>query len=132
MLIQALKEKSASPSAAARFTSSTGLLYLAFGLGICAIPALVPVLFFEPTFQGREEGLLRLSGFIMAVVGWFFWIGGRTGARAFVAATIIPRLVVPAPLVFLATTGVFPHFMYAMAALDPALALVAWRRMSHR
>jgi len=63
-------------------SSTTGLFYLAMGLTICAVPRLIPILFFEPTFTGREEGLFRLVGWIMAVVGWFLWIGGRSGSRS--------------------------------------------------
>src|SRR5688572_9653730 len=130
MLIQALAEKSASPSPASRFTSISGLRYLRMGLTIGALPALVPMLFVEPPFTGREAGLFRLVGWIMAVVGWFLWIGGRSGARSFVAAGIIARLAVPLLVVPLAVTGVFPHMMYAFGALDPLSALVTWRMLS--
>jgi len=130
MLIQALVEKSASRSTASRFTSLSGVFYLGMGLTICAAPSLVPLLFFEPTFTGREQGIFRLVGWIMAVVGWFLWIGGRTGAHSFVAAGIVARLAVPLLVVPLAVTGVFPHMMYAFGALDPLSALVTWRMLS--
>jgi hypothetical protein len=130
VLIQALTEKSAVSSTASRFTSISGLFYLGMGLTICALPKLIPMLFFEPTFTGREGGLFRLVGWIMAVVGWFLWIGGRTGARSFVAAGIIARLAVPLVVIPLAVTGVFPHMMYVFAVLDPVSALVTWRLLS--
>jgi hypothetical protein len=130
MLIQALVEKSATSSAASRFTSLSGLFYLAMGLTICVAPILIPMLFFEPTFTGREQGLFRLVGWIMAVVGLFLWIGGRTGARSFVAAGIIARLGVPVLVIPLAVAGVFPHMMYVFVVLDPVSALVTWRLLS--
>jgi len=129
MLIQALADTSATRSTASRFTSLSGLIYLGMGLTICALPALVPLLFVEPTFTGREEGLFRLVGWIMAVVGWFLWIGGRTGARSFVAAGIIARLAVPLVVIPLAMTGVFPHMMYVFGVLDPVSGLVTWRML---
>jgi hypothetical protein len=130
MLIQALVEKSATRSTASRFTAISGLFYVGMGLTICAAPTLVPVLFFEPTFTGREGGLFRLVGWMMAVVGWLLWIGGRTGARSFVAAGITARLAVPLLVVPLALTGVFPHMMYVFGVLDPVSALVTWRLLS--
>jgi hypothetical protein len=130
MLIQALVEKSASPSTASRFTSLSGVFYLGMGLTICAAPSLVPLLFFEPTFIGREQGIFRLVGWIMGVVGWFLWIGGRTGARSFVAAGILARLAVPLLVIPLAVSGVFPHMMWVFGILDPLSALVTWRMLS--
>ena len=68
MLLKALAERSPTRSIASRFTSVSGLFYLGMGLAICAAPSLVPTLFFEPPFKGREAGLFRLIGWIMAVV----------------------------------------------------------------
>ena len=130
MLFEALLEKSPVPSTASRFTSVSGLFYLGMGLTLCAVPTLIPVLFFEPTFMGREAGLFRLVGWIMAVVGWFLWIGGRTGARTFVAAGIVARLAVPLVVIPLAMGGIFPHMMYVFGVLDPLSGLVTWRLMA--
>ncbi len=130
MLIQALAEKSAARSTAHRLTSISGLFYVAMGLTICTVPRLIPIVFFEPTFTGREEGLFRLLGWIMAVVGWFLWIGGRSGARSFVAAGIVARLAVPLVAIPLAMNGVFPHMMYVFGVLDPVSALLTWRILS--
>jgi hypothetical protein len=130
MLIQALAEKAAAPSPASRFTSISGLLYLGMGLAICALPSLIPMLFVEPPFSGREAGLFRLVGWIMAVVGWFLWIGGRSGARSFVAAGIIARLAVPLVVLPLAMNGVLPHMMVVFGVFDPVTGLVTWRLLS--
>jgi hypothetical protein len=130
MLVQALAEKSTARSTAYHLTSISGLFYLAMGLTICIVPRLIPILFFERSFTGREEGLFRLVGWIMAVVGWLFWIGGRNGTRAFVAAGIVARLAVPLVAIPLAMNGVFPHMMYVFSVLDPALGLLNWRILS--
>src|SRR5260221_13343010 len=115
MLIQALAEKSAARSTASRFTSISGLFYLAMGLTICGLPTLVPMLFFEPTFTGREEGLFRLVGWIMAVVGWFLWIGGRAGDRSFAAGGVLPRLAGSPGVDPLSISGASPATLYIFA-----------------
>jgi hypothetical protein len=126
VLIQALAEKSAARSTASRLTSVSGLFYLVMGLTICTVPTVIPILFVEPAFTGREEGLFRLVGWIMAVVGCFLWIGGRSGARSFVAAGIVARLAVPLVAIPLAMNGVFPHMMIVFALLDPVSGLLTW------
>ena len=130
MLFQTLAERAPTSSPAARFTSASGVFYLAMGLAICAAPTLIPTLFFEPAFAGREAGIFRLIGWVMAVVGWFLFIGGRTGGRAFVAAGIVARLAVPLVVVPLGMAGVFPHMMYVFGLLDPVSAAVTWRLLA--
>ena len=130
MLLKTLAERSPTPSIASRFTSVSGLFYLGMGLAICAAPSLVPTLFFEPLFTGREAGLFRLIGWIMAVVGWFLWIGGRAGARSFVAAGVVARLGVPLVAIPLALSGVFPHMLWVFGLLDPVSGLLTWRLMA--
>jgi hypothetical protein len=129
-LLQALVEKAPARSTASRFTSMAGISYVCMGLVICAVPTLIPVLFFEPALTGREAGLLRLVGWIMAVVGWFLWIGGRVGARAFVAAGILARVAVPLVVIPLAMSGTFPHMMYVFGVLDPVSGVLTWRLMA--
>jgi hypothetical protein len=129
-LFEALAGRSPAPSAAARFTSVSGLFYLGMGLAICVAPRLIPLLFSEPAFVGREAGLLRLGGWLMAVVGWFLWIGGRTGARSLVAAGVVARLAVPLVALPLAAAGVLPHMMCVFAVIDPVSGLLTWRLMA--
>ena len=126
-LFAALTDRAPAPSPAARFTSMSGLFYLCVGLAICAAPMMITTVFSEPSFSGREAGLFRLVGWIMAVVGWFLWIGGRTAARALVAAGVVARLAVPLVAVPLAIAGVFPHMMWVFGVLDPVSAMVTWR-----
>ncbi len=132
-LLSDLAEAPAQRSAASRFTSACGLLYMAAGLSMLAWPGQVQVLFGERAFVGSEAALVRVIGMLIAIVGWFYFFGGRTGGRQFVAATVLDRLVlVPLVLVPIALAGVFPKTMLLFAVLDPALALVAWHLLARR
>jgi hypothetical protein len=132
-LLSDLAEAPAQRSAASRFTSACGLLYLATGLSIIAWPGQVQALFGERAFVGTEEALMRVIGMLLTIIGWFYFFGGRTGGRQFVAATVLDRLVlVPLVLVPTALAGVFPKVMLTFALLDPVLALVTWRLLASR
>ena len=114
-------------SAASKFTSYCGVMYMGSGIMLLAWPAALQTLFFDPPFAGREEGLVRVLGMILAIAGWFYIFGGRSGGKQFVAATVLDRIVlVPLVLIPTATAGIFPHTMMTFAILDPVLALVAW------
>jgi hypothetical protein len=81
----------------------------------------------DRAFVGDESGLMRAIGMAVAVIGWFYLIGGRSGSRQFVAASAFDRLIlVPIVLVPLAIAGVFPHLFLAFTLLDVALAIGAW------
>jgi len=55
----------------------------------------------------------------VAVIGWLYLFGGRSGARQLVAASVFDRLtLVPVVLVPLAIGGVFPHLFLAFAILS--------------
>ena len=132
-LLSDLAEAPAERSAASRVTSACGVLYMAVGLSILAWPGQVQVMFGERAFIGDEATFVRLIGMLLTIVGWFYFFGGRTGGRQFVAATVIDRLLfVPLVMVPVALAGVFPRVMLLFAVLDPALALVAWRLLASR
>jgi hypothetical protein len=81
----------------------------------------------DRAFVGDESGLMRAIGMAVVVIGWFYLIGGRSGARQLVAASILDRLtLVPVVLVPLALAGVFPHLLMVFAILDVTLAIGAW------
>jgi len=68
---------------------------------------------------------------LLAIIGWFYFFGGRTGGRQFVAASVLDRLVlVPLVMVPIAMSGAFPRPLLAFAIIDPVLAIVAWRLLS--
>jgi len=66
-------------------------------------------------------------GLTVVVIGWLYLFGGRSGARQFVPASVVDRLIfVPMVLVPLAIAGVFPHLLLAFTFLDMSLAIGAW------
>jgi hypothetical protein len=81
----------------------------------------------DRTFVGDEQGLVRVLGLTLVVIGWLYVFGGRTGARQFSAASVVDRLIfVPLVTVPLAIAGVFPHLLVAFTILDMTLAVGAW------
>lgn len=130
-LLRDLSEAPASLASGSRFTSFSGVFYMATGLLFLAWPGAVQQLFLEPAFAGREEALVRVLGMTVAIIGWLYFFGGRTGGRQFVASTVFDRLIlVPIVLIPTAAAGVFPHVMLAFAIIDPILACVAWYLLS--
>jgi hypothetical protein len=132
-LIKDLLDKPATLSAASRYTVMNGVVYLGCGALLVAWPGAIQALFMEPPFVGHEEALIRVIGMTVAVIGWLYLFGGRSGARQFVAASVVDRLVlVPAVLVPLAIAGVFPHLLLTFAVLDTSLAVGAWVFLARR
>ena len=81
----------------------------------------------DRAFVGDEQGLVRGVGLTVVVIGWLYLFGGRSGARQFVAASVVDRLIfVPVVLAPLAIAGVFPHLLLAFTFLDVSLAIGAW------
>lgn len=100
---------------------------MAVGALLIFWPGAVQTLTFAPEFVGNEAALIRIVGMTVAVIGWFYLFGGRSGSRQIVAATVLDRIVlVPLVLIPLAIGGVFPVLLWAFAALDPVLGLTAW------
>jgi hypothetical protein len=128
-----LLEKRGALSGASQYTTINGLLYLASGLLMLAWPGAVQTIFMDAAFAGHEEALVRLIGMLLAVIGWLYMFGGRSGARQFVAATVLDRVtLVPMTLGALARAGVFPHVMTTFAILDPALGIGAWLLLARK
>jgi len=126
-LIKDLLDRPASLSRASGYTALNGLIYLGSGALLIAWPGAAQTLFMEQAFVGHEEALIRVLGMSVAVIGWLYLFGGRSGGRQVVAASVIDRLVlVPAVLVPLVIAGVFPHLLGTFAVLDPSLAIGAW------
>jgi hypothetical protein len=63
-----------------------------------------------------------------------FLFGGRSGARQFIVASVIDRLVfVPPVLVPLAIAGVFPRlFFLTFTIVDALLAVGAWTLLARK
>jgi energy-converting hydrogenase Eha subunit E len=85
----------------------------------------------EAPFVGHEEGLIRLAGLLVVVIGTFQTISGRADQRSAIATSIVLRCsVVPVALIVLGASGVFPRALYAFAVIDPVLAAGAWGYLS--
>ena len=126
-LVNDLLEIPADLSAASKYTAINGMIYLAIGALLIVWPGTTQTLFMDRAFVGDEGGLVRAIGMAVAVIGWLYLFGGRSGARQVVAASVYDRLtLVPVVLVPLAIAGVFPHLFLAFAILDAALAIGAW------
>ena len=125
-----LKDLLAAPPAlttASKYTALNGSAYLAAGTLLVLWPGVIQTLFRDPAFVGHEEALMRVIGLTIVVIGWLYVFGGRSGARQFVAASVVDRLLfVPAVLLPLAMAGVFPHLFVTFTILDASLALGAW------
>jgi hypothetical protein len=120
-------EKSPNLSAASKYTTMNGYIYLGLGALFILWPGAVQTLFMDDAFTGHEKALFRVIGMTVAVIGWLYLFGGRSGGRQIVAASILDRWVlVPAVGVPVALAGVFPRAVLAFVVLDASLALGAW------
>jgi hypothetical protein len=126
-LIHDLLEMPADLSTASKYTVMNGIIYLGAGALLIVWPGAVQTLLMDPDFVGHEEALFRVVGMAVAVIGWLYLFGGRSGARQFGPASVLDRVVlVPVVLVPLVIAGVFPHTLGAFAILDPSLGIGAW------
>jgi hypothetical protein len=130
--LKTLMDRPARLSTASKYTVLNGWIYLAAGALLIAWPGMLQAVFMERDFVGQEGGLIRVIGLMLVVIGWLYYFGGRTGAPSLTAASVVDRLIfVPAVLLPLALSGLFPHLFIAFAVLDPVLAIGAWVLM-HR
>lgn len=126
-LITALKESPSGLSTASRYTALNGVLYLASGTLFMVWPGAVQTLLADPPFVGHEAALIRVVGMTIAIIGWLYVFGGRSGGRQVVAASVLDRIIlVPLILIPAALAGIFPHTLWLFAILDPLLGLIAW------
>jgi hypothetical protein len=122
-----LRHKPPGLTAASKYTALNGIGYLVVGVILIFWPGVIQTVFREPTFVGHEQALMRVIGLTIVVIGWLYFFGGRSGARQFIAASVVDRLVfVPAVLIPLAVAGVFPRLFLTFAVLDAVLAIGAW------
>ena len=122
-----LLEKPAALSIGSKYAVINGLIYLALGILFIVWPGVTQTLFRDRAFVGDEQGLIRVIGLTVIVIGWLYVFGGRTGGQQFSAASVIDRLVfVPVVLLPLAIAGVFPHVLVAFTILDMTLGVGAW------
>jgi len=126
-LIRDLLEKPTTLSRASKYSVMNGVIYLALGCLFIVWPGATQTLFMDRAFVGDEQGLIRVVGLTVVVIGWLYLFGGRTGGRQFAAASVVDRLIfVPVVLLPVAIAGVFPHLLVAFTILDMTLAVGAW------
>jgi hypothetical protein len=131
-LIRDLFDKPPDLTTASKYTALNGAAYLVVGAILIVWPGVSQTLFMEPAFVGHERALMRVIGLTIVVIGWLYLFGGRSGARQFIVASIVDRLLfVPVVLVPLAISGVFPHLLLTFAIFDVSLAIGAWALLRH-
>jgi hypothetical protein len=126
-LIKDLRDKPSRLTVASKYTVLNGIGYLVVGAILIVWPGVTQTVFREPAFAGHEQALLRVICLTVAVIGWLYFFGGRSGARQFIAASVIDRLIfVPAVLIPLAIGAVFPRLFLTFTIIDALLAIGAW------
>ena len=115
-----------------RYTEGCAYLYMVTGLALLLWPGAQVSLGLIPPFQGQEEALVRLIGFTLTIIGYFYLFGGRTHHPAFGLATVLDRLLVPLVLFFVyQVSSVELMLILPLAILDPLLgigAYLCWRK----
>ena len=71
-LMNDLRQKPQSLSAASKYTTLNGIGYLAMGSIMVIWPAVTQTMFREPPFTGREGALMRVIGLTVVVIGWLY------------------------------------------------------------
>jgi hypothetical protein len=114
-----LRDKPSRLTVAPKYTALNGIAYLVVGAILIVWPDVTQTVFREPAFAGHEQALMRVIGLTVAVIGWLYFFGRRSGARQFIAASVIDRLVfVPAVLIPLAIAAVFPRLFLTFTIID--------------
>ena len=91
---QLLFQPEAEKSLLVRFTEVCGYMYILIGLLFLFVPGSLVIIGLTPAFQGQEEGLVRIIGITVSIIGYFYIFGARTHSRAFGLSTILDRLLV--------------------------------------
>ena len=79
--INDLLEKPANLSTASKYAVINGFIYLGAGALLIVWPGAVQTLLRDPAFVGHEGALFRVIGMAVAIIGWLYVFGGRSGAR---------------------------------------------------
>jgi hypothetical protein len=120
-------EKAPNLTPASKYTVFNGLCYLSLGGLLIVWPGVLQTLLREPAFVGREEGLVRVIGLMILLLGYYLLTGGRAGCRQITAASVLDRwTLVPIVLIPLVYAGVFPHFLIFILVVPFLLATSTW------
>jgi len=88
-----LLEKPVKLSTESKYAVMNGFVYLALGGMFIVWPGTVQIIFMDASFVGNESALFRVIGMTVAVIGWLYVFGGRSGARQFGPASALDRVV---------------------------------------
>jgi hypothetical protein len=125
--IEDILERPAKLGLASNYITLVGLLDLGGGLLLTAWPGIVQTVLADAAFVGHEEGLIRMFGVVLIIIGFLGLAGGRSGSRAVVAVNAPTRVVlVPAVFLPLAMAGVFPHLLITLTIFDFLMGIGAW------
>jgi hypothetical protein len=127
-LVETTLVEGTAAHAADRLHLLEGAFYMLVGATWYMWPGSVQVLMRAPPFQSvGEVGLVRSLGMLLAVIGYLYIFGARTGQDRFGVATILDRLLVPVLLVPLVIRGeLTPQAGLPFAVIDPVLGIGAW------
>jgi hypothetical protein len=126
-LITIALERPTNLTIASKYTVFNGLVYVGLGALLIFWPGAIQTLLKERAFVGDEQGIFRLVGMTVAIIGYYLVFGGRAASRQATAASVIDRLtLVPLVLIPLAIAGVFPRFLLAVLSVDVCLAISTW------
>lgn len=126
-LINDLFEKSPDQTVVSRYTAMNGVIYLGAGALLVLWPGAMQTIFGDSAFVGREEGLIRVVGLTVVIIGFLYLLGGRANAAQIIAVSIVCRpFLVPLTIVPLAIAGVFPGLLLTFVVLDTSLSIIGW------
>ena len=74
-LMKELLEQPPELTIASKYTALNGIAYLVIGTMLLVWPGATQTLFMEPSFVGREEGLIRVIGLTIVVIDALLAIG---------------------------------------------------------
>lgn len=125
-LVRDLFGKSREQTAVSRFLSLNGVIYAVAGAVLVVWPGSMQGIFGEAAFVGREEGLIRVVGLTVVIIGILYLLGGRGVSRQIIAVSILCRpVLVPATILPIALAGVFPGLLFTFIVLDMGLSVIS-------
>lgn len=132
-LIKDLFGKSPDQTVVSRYTALNGVIYFFAGVLLVLWPGSMQAIFGDTAFVGREEGLIRVVGLTVMIIGILYLLGGRGNSPQIIAVSILCRpVLVPMAIVPVALSGVFPGLLFTFVILDMFLSiigLVLYRKM---
>ena len=87
-----LLEKPGDLSIASKYSVMNGYIYLALGALFIVWPGAVQTLLMDRNFVGDERSIFRVIGMAVAVIGWLYLFGGRSGGRQLGPASVLASL----------------------------------------